>query len=147
MIAFFVIPGEPQGKGRPRFSRAGKHVKTYTPDKTASYESLIRFEYERQCRDIRFLDKTPLKIMINAFFSIPKSTSRARRDAMLEHEIRPTRKPDADNILKVVCDALNGIAYNDDAQIVNAAVNKYYGDKPRVAVWLGEDVYSNRKET
>ena len=50
----FTIPGPPQGKGRPRFSRRGKFVTTFTPDKTVLYENLIRMEYQRQCGTERF---------------------------------------------------------------------------------------------
>lgn len=73
---------------------------------------------------------------ITAFYSIPKSTSRKRAALMREGLIRPAKKPDFDNVAKVICDALNKIAYYDDAQIVEAAFAKFYADEPRVVVRL-----------
>ena len=49
-------------------------------------------------------------------------------------EIRPVKKPDADNIIKVVADSLNQVAYHDDAEIVRVSLAKYYGRQPRIEV-------------
>ena len=81
----------------------------------------------------------PYKFMpfeIEAYFSVPKSASKKKRAAMLTGDIRPTKKPDMDNILKTVADALNGIAYRDDSQIVRAIVDKYYDTAPRLIVTI-----------
>ena len=129
----FTVPGEPKGKGRPRFSRNGH---TYTPKETASYENLVKLEYERQCQGQRFEPVTMLKMNIAAYFRIPKSASKAKRKKMLLGDLRPTKKPDMDNIIKIIADSLNGLAYHDDAQIVSAAVDKYYDDEPCVDVYL-----------
>ena len=118
----FVVLGEPQGKGRPRFSKVGPHVKTRTPDETILYENLIRSEYQRQCGSARFPDETQLDVRILAFYPVPSSVSKKKRRMMLDHQIRPGKKPDWDNIGKVVTDSLNQIAYRDDAQVVDAQV-------------------------
>lgn len=136
----FTIPGEPAGKGRPKFSRQGNFVRTYTPEKTVSYENLVKLEYERQCGGEPFPKDTPLYMRIEAFYSIPKSASRKKAAQMLEGSIRPTKKPDADNIVKIIADSLNGIAYHDDSQIVTCAVRKYYGEIPRVDVLIFAEV-------
>ena len=75
-----------------------------------------------------------LDVRVMAYYTIPKSISKKKRQAMLDHKVRPTKKPDFDNIGKVICDSLNGIAYRDDAQIVDAQVRKFYSDTPRVVV-------------
>lgn len=137
MKVTFTIPGEPKGKGRPRFARAGSYVKTYTPDETASYENLVRIEYERQCRNT-FPDDAMLDMRIIAYYSIPKSAGKKKRLKMLDNLIRPTKKPDMDNIMKVIADSLNHIAYKDDTQIVDAQVRKFYSEKPRVVVMIRE---------
>lgn len=134
----FVVPGEPQGKGRPRFSRAGEFIRTYTPEKTANYENLIKVEYQRQCLGRKFPDGTPLDMRITAYYSIPKSASKKKRAMMLQHRIRPMKKADWDNIGKIVCDALNGLAFHDDAQVVDAQVRKFYSEDPRVVVTIQE---------
>ena len=128
----FTVPGEPEGKARPKFNRKTKTA--YTPNKTVNYENLIRAEYLRQCSGLRFADKEPLAMQIMAYYTIPASTSKVKQAAMEAGEIRPTKKPDADNIIKVVADALNKLAYRDDADIVLVKLEKYYSRQPRIEV-------------
>ncbi len=109
----FTVPGEPVGKGRPRFSKTGNFVKTYTPEKTVSYENLVKIEYERQCGHEAFSKGVPLVMEIDAVFAIPKSAGKKRSREMREDIIRPTKKPDVDNIMKIIADSLNGVAYYD----------------------------------
>lgn len=130
----FTVLGEPQGKGRPKFSRQGGFVKTYTPDKTVLYENLIRTEYLRQCLGQRFPDKEPLAMHIKAYYTIPASASKKRQAAMEAGEVRPVKKPDVDNIIKVVADSLNQVAYRDDTDIVEVALEKFYARQPRIEV-------------
>lgn len=132
----FTIPGEPTGKGRPKFSRQGNFVRTYTPEKTANYENLVKLEYERQCGGKPFPKDIPLYMVIEAFCSIPKSASRKKAVQMIDGQIRPTKKPDADNIVKIIADSLNDIAYHDDSQIVSCEVHKYYAENPHVKVTI-----------
>ena len=141
----FTIHGEPRGKGRPRVVRRGKYIMTYTPQETVVYENLVRFEYQRQCGNFRFDDDDQLCISVVAFYAIPKSASKAKRAAMLKGEIRPTKKPDVDNVLKVIADSLNQIAYRDDAQIVRAIINKRYALTPCVCVEI-EAMDEQKKE-
>lgn len=131
----FEILGEPMGKQRPRFSRFGKYVHTYTPNKTVNYETIVKLEYKKVSN--QYLTGM-VSIDIKAYFGIPKSASIKKRAEMLQNKIRPTKKPDTDNICKIVCDALNGVAYKDDSQIVETKVNKYYDTTPRVVVEIKE---------
>ncbi len=126
----FIIPGEPVGKGRPRFVRNGH---TYTPDKTRNYERLVRASY-LQTKEGRL--HGAIEMTVDAFFRIPASRSKKDKAAMDRGEILPTKRPDADNILKAIADGLNGVAYDDDAQIVKATVRKAYAEKPYVCVML-----------
>lgn len=136
MRARFVVYGEPQGKGRPKFSKVVDHVKTRTPDQTVIYENLIKTEYRSQCNGLQFPDQAQLDMRVMAFYQMPSSVSKKKRQQMLDQKIRPTKKPDADNILKVVADSLNQIAYRDDAQIVDTQVRKFYSDRPRIEVLI-----------
>ena len=99
MEVHFTVPGEPVGKGRPRFSRQGSFVMAYTPGKTVSYENLIKVEYERQS-GLSFGERE-IGLRVTAYFSIPKSVSKAKRQRMKDGEIRPAKKPDIDNVCKV----------------------------------------------
>jgi len=131
---FFAVEGEPVGKGRPRFARKGSFVSTYTPKKTASYEERVRNEYKKQAFNHRFPDDAPLKIEISAFYGVPKSASKAKKEEMLLGKAKPTKKPDLDNVIKIIADSLNGIAYKDDAQIIEASIRKHFSEFPRVEV-------------
>lgn len=135
----FTIAGEPCGKGRPRFATINGYAKAYTPKETATYENLVKLTYRMKYGLTRFGDTQPLLMCVKAYYSIPKSVSNKKRQLMLEKKIRPTKKPDWDNIGKIVADSLNGIAYRDDAQVVDAFVRKYYSDKPRVEVTITDD--------
>lgn len=128
MITFFV-DGKPQGKGRPRFAR---NV-VYTPKQTLEYERHIA-----GCYDGDML-QGPLFVDIVALFSIPKSYTKAQKKAVEKGDMTPTKKPDADNIGKVVLDALNGIAYEDDKQVIDLRVTKKYSsDKEGLEITIGE---------
>lgn len=131
IIKEFRIPGEPKGKARPRFGKG----RTYTPAETAEYEQLIACEYKRQCDGYMF-PKTDrgIEIAIIAYFGMPKSASKKKRKAMLEGDIVPTKKPDADNIAKIILDGLNGIAFEDDAHVTSLSVDKAYSVEPHVYV-------------
>jgi len=128
----FVIPGDPCAKQRPRMTRTGH---AYTPTKTVSYENLVKTIYTDKCGKCF---EGPVSINIYAYFSIPKSVSKKKREEMLNGHILPTKKPDWDNIGKIITDSLNSIAYEDDKQVVSAKVIKLYGVVPRVEVIISE---------
>lgn len=135
----FTIPGEPKSKGRPRFSTRGGFVKTYTDSQTASYENLAKL----CCREAMVkgsLTRLEGEILaeIKAYYKIPKSTSKKQRIRFICDLDRPCKKPDTDNIAKIILDALNDIAYEDDKQIVVLHVEKHYSDTPSVEVKLEE---------
>jgi len=130
----FSVPGEPQGKGRPKFSSINGRVNARTPDATVVYENLVRLEYQRSNGAKKFEAGVMLDLRVIAYYAIPESTSKKKKKAMEDGELRPTKKPDADNILKVVADSLNGIAYHDDAQIVDTQIRKFYSRNPRLEV-------------
>ncbi len=132
----FSIPGNPFGKQRPRVVHNGSFSKAYTPEKTVSYENLVKVMYQQAAKGRSFPDGSMLDVRIIAYYDIPKSVSKKKRKLMLEHKIRPTKKPDFDNIGKIVCDSLNLIAYHDDSAIVDAQVRKFYSENPRVDVTI-----------
>lgn len=128
----FTIPGEPTGKARPRTVKSGH---SYTPEKTVLYENLVKTCYDGP------LMGNQVEIRVKAFYGVAKSTPKKNIEPMLTGRIRPMKKPDADNVLKIICDALNQIAYYDDKQIVRAVVEKYYSSIPHVEVELEEIGY------
>lgn len=138
-ILKFTVRGEPQGKGRPRVVRNGLVTRTYTPEKTAVYENLIRLEYQQKYGDVCIVDKC-LQVSITAYFAVPKSAGKRKRVQMLSGTLLPGKKPDCDNIAKCVCDALNGIAYRDDSQIVDLRVIKRYAVMPQIDIEITEGI-------
>ena len=122
----FQIIGKPQGKARPRFD--GRHKRTFTPSATADYEKRIRQAYIAAGGGI-ISETAPIAITIMAFYEKAQSCKKEM----------PTMKPDWDNIGKAVCDALNGIAYKDDSQVVSANVYKVWASDglPKVVVNIG----------
>ena len=122
-----TIQGEPVSKARPRVCKWG----TYTPEKTVNYETLVK---EMFMISNHSMLEGQLRLDVTACFSIPKSTSKKKRELMIIGEIRPVKRPDWDNIGKIVSDALNKLAYNDDSQIVTACIEKWYAEIPKVDI-------------
>lgn len=120
------LVGEPKGKGRPRFSRASGHA--FTPAATRSYEGALRFAAQQAMAGRPPVDG-PLRTTMIATFPIPASWSKKKTAAALAQQVYPTKKPDADNLLKCL-DALNEVVFRDDAQIIDARIFKEYGERP-----------------
>lgn len=131
----FTIPGEPCAQGRPRFSTLGGHVKAIDPAKSRNQKSYIKYlataAAKQQGWTYTYL---PLYVEIIAYMGIPKSKSKKWRTAAICGRERPTKKPDVDNLFKLVTDALSAILYNDDKQIVSCRVQKWYSEEPRTEV-------------
>ena len=117
-----VVIGKIRGKARPRVCRG--HA--FTPKDTVEYEKLVRTCYKEQ--DGRYLEGS-IKALIVAYYKIPKSYSKKRVQAIRDGLEKPRKKPDADNIGKIILDSLNGIAYKDDSQIIELSVIKRYTEE------------------
>ena len=129
----FTVPGEPQGKGRARIGKVGNFARMFTPAKTVAYEGLIAMAAQQA------MGQTPMflgacAIEIEAVCSMPKSMTKKDRAKALDGSLRPTKKPDGDNVLKAVCDGLNGVLWKDDVQAVDARISKRFGETPELRV-------------
>lgn len=120
--------GEPVAQGRPRFSNRGGFVKVYDPPKSKIYKNLIRHTVTPLETPI----DVPIKFVLKVYVPIPKSTSKKNRALMIDSIILPTKKPDVDNYLKGILDALKGIIWSDDSLVVNIEASKRYSDVPRI---------------
>lgn len=135
MIYEFEVPGDIVGKGRPRMNtRTGK---AYTPTSTKNYEYGVR-----QCFVLNYphfkIFQGRVSVTITAYFDVPKSTSNKKAKEMLEGNISPTKKPDIDNIVKIILDALNKFAFQDDTQVTKLVVEKVYTKQPKVYIKIEE---------
>ena len=139
MTIRFIVPGNPVGKARPRiFTNKAGRSQAITPKETVSYENLVKFTFSNAYNSKKL--EGEIEAHINAYFQIPKSMTKKNRKLVEEGKLHPTKKPDADNIAKIILDALNGIAYKDDSQVVRLHIEKEYAidDNPRVEVTLSE---------
>lgn len=129
----FIIPGTPVGKGRPKFARRGNFVTTYTPEKTASYENLVKVKAEEAMQGRSVLDGAVF-VAICLYVTPPASWSQKKQRAALAGEVFPTSKPDIDNCLKGIMDACNEIVWKDDKQAVDVVMRKRYATTARATV-------------
>lgn len=148
----FEILGEPFGKKNMQPIMVGGHARAFSPQKNEEYMSKVYFSLKEALKDVEqegiIFDKdTPVKVNILALYEIPKSHYKFYKSlgkcdydkvgkSMLVGEIRPTKKPDLDNISKVICDGITkvGRVWFDDSQVVEETLQKYYAEKPKVIV-------------
>ena len=129
----FIVSGKPQGKARPRFRKIGNYVSTYNPKQTTEYEKLVKSSAIEQCKDKLNKQYNGLvKMSIKAYFKPNKSISKKQYNLLIGKE--HLKKPDSDNIAKIICDSLNGVAYKDDSQVAYLEIEKYYAEEERVEV-------------
>lgn len=141
-----VVPGKPMAWSRGVPKRAGKFVKTFNPTDMVNYQVQIKERFFATYPNWELLD-TGLILLVKAYFVPPKGTSQKKLAAMLEGRLRPEKKPDFDNLAKIVGDALNQVAYTDDKLIVTGTAEKWYDMRPRLEIYIWEwDVDFHREK-
>lgn len=131
----FAIPGNPFGKQRPRITVRGGYGHAYTPKQTVEYEKTVRtLAMEQVIHSPEWRTDYPMAVRIRAFYPIPESFPKKKRQLAESGELLPMVKPDLDNVNKAIMDAMNEIVYQDDKQICALFSNKQYSDNPRVVV-------------
>ncbi|MCL1789971.1 MAG: RusA family crossover junction endodeoxyribonuclease [Peptococcaceae bacterium] len=128
------IAGIPVAQGRPRASVVAGHAHVYDPANARDYKRQVRYAAQQQLGDQKPL-QGPLRLSVEFYRDIPRSWSRKRQLQANSGLLRPTSKPDLDNYVKAVKDALNGVCWLDDSQVVEyGPTGKFYSDKPRIVV-------------
>jgi Holliday junction resolvase RusA-like endonuclease len=130
----FTVFGEPVAQGRPRFAVVAGRAMAYDPKKSRDYKDYVRLAASEHA-PAKLLDEA-LALEIKVFRPIPKSFSKKKAADAESGLIRPTTKPDADNYLKGIKDALKNVIWTDDSQIVDVHVSKWYGQRPRVEITI-----------
>lgn len=130
----FNIQGPMRGKQRPRATRMGR---IYTPKETVNAEAYIKYLASVAMGEMEPFTGA-LKATFAIYVEIPKSFTKGKREAALAGTVYPTTKPDLDNIVKLLADAMNGVVYKDDKQIVSICVSKKYADSASAHVYIGE---------
>ena len=133
----FTVPGVAVGKGRSRSVRRGNFIGHYTPEKTVNYEGLVSNRaFDAMNGADLFLGAVSVSIEIRV--SMPKAASEKKRTEMVMERIFPLKKPDMDNVVKSIFDAMNKVVFWDDSQVVFLNVSKLYGINPCVVVKVEE---------
>ena len=136
----FWVPGAPIAKGRPKFAVRGGYAVAYTPKRTVRYESTVALAASDAMAGRPPIDAA-VRVEIRAFFPIPASWPKKRRQDAADGLVAHTYRPDADNVTKAVLDGLAGILIADDSSVCDLLVQKRYSDRPGVSVavmpWTG----------
>ncbi|KAG0188270.1 hypothetical protein DFQ28_005162 [Apophysomyces sp. BC1034] len=135
-VVAFSIPGTPVGKGRPKFARRGNHVTTYTPEKTASYENLVKVKALEAMQGQQQPIDGPVCLELTLLVTPPASWSKKKTADALCGFVFPTSKPDIDNVLKGICDAMNEVVFRDDKQVCDVHIVKRYAEIAEARVKL-----------
>lgn len=135
MLYEFEVPGKIRGKGRPRVNSYTGMI--YTPTTTKDYECLVEQYFLLKYPKFRVLENR-IEVNIIAYFPIPKNTKKSDIEDMLNQQISPTKKPDIDNIVKIILDAMNKFAFKDDNQITKLCIEKRYGVEEKVEIKINE---------
>lgn len=134
----FTVYGDPVAQGRPRFSNRGGFIKAYDPQKSRDFKDYVRLAASEHAPD-QLLDE-PLNLEVTFYRPIPKSFSKKKTKEAENGEILPTSKPDIDNYLKGVKDALSGIIWRDDNCITDVFMRKRYSNRPRIEITVKKAV-------
>ncbi len=139
MPIVILLPGPPVPKGRHRsyYDDKVKFVRNYTPEKTVKYENRVKAKARRVMRGLPIMTG-PVTCRLKFSMPIPKSWARRKRSDAALGLIRPASRPDLDNLLKAILDALNLIVFVDDSQITDLIVTKRYAEEPGVEVTVAE---------
>lgn len=129
----FTVPGEPQGKGRPRIGRVGQHARMFTPARTVAYEGLVALAAQEAMQG-RDMITGPVLIELHILHGVPQSMSKKRKAMALAGELLPMKKPDTDNVLKAICDGCNGVVWKDDVQATDGVFRRRYSETSGVRV-------------
>lgn len=129
----FEVPGKVRGKGRPRFMRNGH---TYTDKNTTAYEKLIQASY---LKSTSYISQKSVRISMYVCFAPNKTDTKKNKVIKLKNSLWPSKKPDVDNVVKVVLDALNKVAYSDDTQVNEIHVIRHWCEEEKLVICLSEN--------
>ena len=117
----------------------GRSGIVYTPKETLVYENYVKMCYSDYAKQFGWLPyENQVRAEIEVLVAVPKSDSKTKKKAKIEGMIRPAVKPACDNLAKSILDSLNGLAYQDDKQVVELSIKKYYAENAEVRVRLTE---------
>lgn len=132
-----IINKTPQPQSRPRFTARGRYVHAYENKKITMYKRMVAATYQSYFGAVKPTEKA-IAVDVVFYRPVQKSISKIERQRRLTGESLPAIKPDIDNYVKAILDALNGVAFRDDKQIISLNAKKLYSDKPRTEIEIKE---------
>lgn len=126
-----TIYGKPQPKERPKVYN-GHGI---TPIRTRQYEAMLRSEWQKAGGE---LFEEPVSVSVQFYLPTPTSWSKAKKERAERGIVRPTVRPDIDNLVKIILDGLNGVAFKDDKQVIELMAVKFYSAEPRTVIRVNE---------
>lgn len=132
----FVVKGIPKAQGRPRFARMGKFVRAYDPKDSRAYKD--NFAAQIAAQKPRFIEQGK-PVALDLAFYLPRPKVHYRADGAVKERYastEPTGRPDTENMVKACMDAMTGVVWYDDSQVVSLHARKYYDTVPRTVVWV-----------
>jgi len=134
----FRYIGNPIAQGRPKFYRRGKHVGAYDPKKSVDYKSNFAAQIVAQ-KPVLIEREKPIKLWLSFYLPRPKGHYNSKGIVKPQYaRSAHIKKPDLDNMVKAVKDALKGILWYDDSQVYATDAEKKYSDLPYVMI-IAED--------
>ncbi|WP_041848247.1 RusA family crossover junction endodeoxyribonuclease [Caldibacillus thermoamylovorans] len=132
----FTVYGEPIAQGRPRATTINGHVRMYDPKKSRDYKNYIRLAASEH-KPEKLLEG-PLSMKVKIYRPSLKSFSKKKAEMAEKGKLRPVTKPDTDNYVKAIKDALKSVIWKDDSQVVELHASKYYSQNPRIEIEIKE---------
>ncbi|KQC47080.1 hypothetical protein AP057_13870 [Geobacillus sp. Sah69] len=130
----FIVYGEPVAQGRPRATIINGHIRMYDPKKSKDFKDYVRLVASEH-RPEKLIEG-PISLDVKVYKPILKSFSKKKKAAAEAGQLRPTTKPDVDNYVKGVKDALKNVIWKDDSQVVDLHISKWYSETPRVEITI-----------
>ncbi|MAH46402.1 Holliday junction resolvase [Candidatus Pacearchaeota archaeon] len=131
----FIIPGPAKGKGRPQFVRATGIA--FTPKATRIQEAFVK-SLAAKAMNGKSAFEGPVSLRVEVWVGVAKSWTKKKKEAALTGKAKPTGRPDLDNLIKLLADAMNGVVFKDDSQIVHLEARKDYCDEAKTFVYIEE---------
>jgi Holliday junction resolvase RusA-like endonuclease len=130
----FTVYGEPVAQGRPRAANINGRIRMYDPKKSSDFKNYVRLVASEHRPDK--LLEGPISLTVKVYKKTLKSFSKKKIAAAESGQLRPTSKPDVDNYVKGVKDALKNVIWKDDSQVVDLHISKWYSETPRVEITI-----------
>lgn len=132
----FEIPGNVQPQQRPKAATRGKVVTIYDPKESKEYKKYVAAVAEKYALDCLITQEIKLTIDVYRPLTQEIIKSHNKLTAAINGTLRPTKKPDIDNLVKGIKDGITNVIWKDDSQVTELIARKWYGESPKAVVTI-----------